>query len=257
MHAAGHAGLGLAQLADIAEEIQRHAADRRQENLKVRPRHQLREHAAGLLEQAAAQHAFLDAEAGRHAGQIPHRIDRRLGHAHVAVGMQQVAVGLEPARGDSRDQLRHVDVRTGHGDGRADIDAGGDAVGEDAGHQVPPGVERDDLVRVAPLRMRADRFGGGGVGQVGTVVALQRAGGDRERPIDGVGAGVGADHIALRRIAQAGDHRSAPCRRGGAPVDRLGRLVAARVRSQDDMVGHDILGSRWNPDQAVRFTIPY
>ncbi|SPA42945.1 conserved protein of unknown function [Cupriavidus taiwanensis] len=257
MHAAGHAGLGLAQLADIAEEIQRHAADRRQENLQVRPRHQFREHAAGLLEQAAAQHAFLDAEAGRHAGQVPHRVDRRLGHPHVAIGMQQVAVGLEPARGDGRNQFRHVDVRTGHRDGRADIDAGGDAVGKDAGDQVSPRVQRNDLVRVAPLRMRADGFGGCGIGQVGTMVALQRAGGDREGAVDGIGAGVRADHIALRRIAQAGDHRSALRRREGAPVDRLGRLVAARVRSQDDMVGHDTLGSRWNPDQAVRFTIPY
>ncbi|MNT66582.1 hypothetical protein D3C72_2046570 [compost metagenome] len=90
------------------------------------------------------------------------------------------------------------------------------------------------------------------------MVALQRARRHRQRAVDGIGAGMGADHISLRGVRQAGDYRSALGRRGGAPVDRLGRFVSARVRGEDDMVRHGTLGfSRWNPDQMVRFTIPY
>ena len=39
----------------VAEDVERGAADRRQEDREVRPRHQLGKHAAGLLEQRAAQ----------------------------------------------------------------------------------------------------------------------------------------------------------------------------------------------------------
>ena len=62
-----------------------HAADRRQEDLEVRPGDQIGEHAGGLLEERPAQAALLDAEALRDARQVPHRVDRRLGDLHVAV----------------------------------------------------------------------------------------------------------------------------------------------------------------------------
>ena len=68
----------------IAEDVERDAADRRQEDRQVRPRHQLGIHAAGLLEQSAAQLVLADAEALGDAGQIPDRIDRRLGHGDIA-----------------------------------------------------------------------------------------------------------------------------------------------------------------------------
>ena len=63
MHAAGDPGAVVGQLGDVAEQIDRHAADRRQEHLQVGPGHQLRKHAGGLLEQRAAQIVFGGAEA--------------------------------------------------------------------------------------------------------------------------------------------------------------------------------------------------
>ena len=66
----------------------------------IRPRHQFGKHAGGLLEQRAAQHGFGAAEALGDAGQIPDRIDGDLGHRDAAVGVHEVAVGLEPAGGD-------------------------------------------------------------------------------------------------------------------------------------------------------------
>ncbi|MNL14672.1 hypothetical protein D3C87_1356240 [compost metagenome] len=261
VHAAGHAGLRLAQLGHIAEEIERHATDGRQEDLEIRPRHEFREHAAGLLEQAAPQDAFLDIEAPRQPRQVPDRVHGSLGHAHIAIGIEDLAIGHQTAGGNGRRQLRHIDMGARDGNGRADVHAGGDAVCEDGGDEVAPGVERHDLVRIAPLGMGPDGLGRRRVGQIRTMRALQAARGHRQRAIDRIGPGVGADHIAARGVREAGDDRSTLGRRGGAPVDRLGRLVAARVRGQDDVIGHDSLfpgcpGIR-NPDQMVRFVSPY
>jgi len=122
------------------------------------------------------------------------------------------------------------------GNGRTDIHARRDAVGEGRRHHVPPRIERDDLVRIVPLRMRADGLGRRGIGQVGAMVALQVAGGNRQRAIDGIGAGVRANHIAVRRVGQRGNHGSALGRRGRAPVNGLRRLVEPRVRCEDDVV---------------------
>jgi hypothetical protein len=72
------------------------------------------------------------------------------------------------------------------------------AIGEDGGDQVAPGIQRHDPVRIAPLRMRADGFGRGCIGQVGTMRALQAARRHRQRAIDRIGAGVGTDNVALR-----------------------------------------------------------
>ena len=46
----------------------------------------------------------------RDAGQIPDRIDRDLGHRQAAVGVDDVAVGLEPAGGE---RVAHLDAGRG------------------------------------------------------------------------------------------------------------------------------------------------
>ena len=58
VHAAGDAGGRVGKLGDVAEQIDRRAADGRQEHIEVGPRHQLGEHAGRLLEQRAAQARF-------------------------------------------------------------------------------------------------------------------------------------------------------------------------------------------------------
>ncbi len=67
--------LGSASLFDVTKQINRRAADRRQEDLKVGPRDQFGEHAGGLFKQSAPQPRFGRTEALGDAGQIPHRID--------------------------------------------------------------------------------------------------------------------------------------------------------------------------------------
>ena len=85
-------------LVDVAEQIDRDAADRRQEHLQVGPRHQLGKHAGGLLEQCAAQIVLGGAEALGDARQVPDRIDRDLDHRDAAVLVHDLAVVLAAVR---------------------------------------------------------------------------------------------------------------------------------------------------------------
>ena len=78
-------GAVVRQLGDVAEQIGRGAADRRQENLQVGPRHQFRKHAGGLFEQLPAQVVLGGAEALGDARQVPYRVDGDLDHGDAAV----------------------------------------------------------------------------------------------------------------------------------------------------------------------------
>ncbi|CCD99338.1 hypothetical protein BRAS3809_2590011 [Bradyrhizobium sp. STM 3809] len=237
MHATCDLGPGIIQLGDVAEQIDRGAADRRQEDLQVRPRHQLRIHAAGLLEQATTQIGLAGAEARGDTRQVPHRVDRDLDHRHAAIGMHDVAVMDEALRGERGMQLRQLDARLGHRDGRPDVDAFGDLAAEIFRDQVAPGIERDDLGWIAPLVERADGGGGMGVGEVRAADRIERAGGDRERAVDRVGAAMAADDVAILRPRHRADHRAALARACRAPVEREVMLGAwHRVRGQADVI---------------------
>ena len=63
---------------------------------------ELGKHAAGLLEERAAQLALRDAESLGDAGQMPDRVDRDLGDRDVARVVQDAAVGREAAAPPSR-----------------------------------------------------------------------------------------------------------------------------------------------------------
>ena len=67
-----------------------------------------------------------------------------------------------------------------------------------------------------PLRERPDGRGRMGVGEVGPADRIERAGGDRERAIDRIGAAMGADDVAVLRARHRADDRPALAR-GGAP----------------------------------------
>ena len=169
---------------------------------------------------------------------MPDRIDRDLHHRDAAVLVHDIAIGLEPLRQDRGTDFRQIEPRACHRDARADIGAFGDLLAEIFRDQVTPGVERDDAVGFAPLRERPDGRGGERVGEIGAADRIERAGRDRERPIDGVGAAMAADHIAVRRPRHGTDDRSARARVGSAPLDRESMLATGLgMRGEADMVG--------------------
>src|SRR5215472_3447486 len=187
MHSAGDHATWLGDLLDGAEEVNRRAADRRQEHLDVGPGDELREHAAGFLEQGAPQIVFGDAKARRQPGEMPYWIDRRLGDADLAVGQQHLPVGRQAAVGEQRPQFGSDDLGPGDRYRRAYVDAGANMFGEHLPGEVAPRIERDDFRWVGPLRLPRNQSRRRGVGEIGPMVPRQRPGGDGERPIDCVG----------------------------------------------------------------------
>jgi hypothetical protein len=176
MHAAGDLGAVVRQFGDVAEQIGRGAADRRQKHLQIGPRHQFRKHAGGLLEQLPAQIVLGGCEALGQARQIPHRVDRDLDHGDAAVLVHELAVMLEPSGFDRGLQFGQIETGAGDGDARTDVDALGDLAREIFRGEMSPRIERDDPLRIGPLRKRPDRFGGVGVGEVRTPDRVERAG---------------------------------------------------------------------------------
>ena len=220
--AAGDLGAVVRQFCHVAEQVGGDAADRRQKHLEIRACHQFGKHAAGLFEQGAAQIVLGGGKALRHAGQVPHRIDGDLDHGDAAVRMHQFAVMLEPASGDRRLQLGQVEPGAGDGDAGPDVDAFGDFAGEIFRDQMAPRIERDDGLRIAPLRKRPDGCRRVGVEQVRAADRIARAGGNRQRAVDRVGTAMGANHVAVLRPRHRADDRAA-LPRGRRPPGGWGR----------------------------------
>jgi hypothetical protein len=220
VHAAGERALRIGDRARIAENVDRDAADRRQEHRQIGPGDKLGIHAAGLLEQRAAQLVLGHAEAFRDARQIPDRIDRRLGDRDVAGRTHDLAVHSEAAVGNGVAQFRNGQSCLGDRDGRADVDARRNLFAEIFRHPMAPRIERHDAAGVRPLRVRPDIDGGRRVGEVGTRDRVERSGGDRERPVERIGAAVGADGVAVGGRGDRADDRPALARGWRAPADR-------------------------------------
>jgi len=173
--------------------------------------------------QAAAQVGLVEIEAFGDTRQIPDRIDRRLHHTHAAVPGDDIAVGANAARCDRGADFRHVDMGAGDRNRRPHVVAAREMLAEDVADQMPPGVKRYDFLGIAPLRVRADALDRRGIGEVGDMIVGERSRGDRERAVNRVAAGMAADRIAMRRVAQGRDHRSAFGGAGRAP-NELRRL---------------------------------
>src|SRR5262249_36228609 len=75
-----------------------------------------------------------------------------------------------------------------------------------------------------------------GIGQVRTADRVERAGGDRERAIERIGAAMGADDVAVMKPRHRADHRTALARGRRPPVDGKARL-ALRMGGQADVIG--------------------
>lgn len=87
VNSAGAGEVLVAQLGRVAENVDGNAANGREENVEVGAGDELGEHAASLLEQAAAEVADLNAEALGDARQVPHVFEgylRAVGSACVA-----------------------------------------------------------------------------------------------------------------------------------------------------------------------------
>src|SRR6516225_5850234 len=166
VHAARDPGAVIRQLGDVSEQIGRRPADRRQEHLQVGPRHQFRKHAGGLFEQLPAQIVFGGREPLRQARQIPDRVDRDLDHRDAAALVDHFVIMLEPPGFDRRLQLGEIKAGARDRDARADVDAFGDLGREVFSDQMSPRVQRNDALRIAPLREGSDGRGRVGVGEV-------------------------------------------------------------------------------------------
>ena len=94
MDAAGDYRARLRETLDVAKEIHRRAADRRQQDLEVGTGDQLGKHASCLLEQGTAKIRLGYPEARRHPRQVPDRVDRGLGDAYLAAVEEHPSVGL-------------------------------------------------------------------------------------------------------------------------------------------------------------------
>ena len=176
MHAAGYLGGVVRQFGDVAEQIGCRAADRRQKDLQIGPCHQFRKHACGLLEQLPAQIVLGGGEALRQAGQIPDRVDRNLDHGDAAILVHDLAILLEPSGFDRGLQFGQIETGACDGDTRTDVDALSDLAREVFRGEMSPWIERDDPLRLGPLRKRPDRLSRVGIGEIRTSDRVERAG---------------------------------------------------------------------------------
>ena len=87
-----------------------------------------------------------------------------------------------------------------------------------------PGIERDDLPGLAPIAGTGrSRPTGEVLVRSGRAIGLERAGRNRQRAIERIGAAMRADRVAVDARIDGADHRAALARRGRAPVDREAR----------------------------------
>ncbi len=184
---------------------------------------------------------FVDAEALGDARQIPDRIDRRLGDRARRRSRAGRSVGLEPAGRDRVLHLRHVDVRLGDRDRRADVDSPPRARRRTPRPTMWPQGSSETILSGSA------HCGCGPIGSAGAVSVrsgrwsrLESSRRHGERAVERVAAGMRADRVALRRIRQGRHHRPALGRRGGAPADgrRLPRRASERMRGEDDVARH-------------------
>src|SRR5260370_6347058 len=98
-----------------------------------------------------------------------------------------------------------------------------------------PGVERDDPGGIAPLRKRADRLDRCRVGEIRDVDRAELAGGDRQRPVERIGAVMRPDDVAPL-LARGADDRAARGSIGRPPDDGLRVAAGGGMRGKYDVL---------------------
>ena len=236
--AAGQFAFRVRDRREVADDIDRDAADGRKENMVVGASHQFRKHASGLLKEAAAQLRLANVKTLRHARKVPDRFDRDFRHADLPGLQQDFAVRNHAAFLHRHLEFRKVQPRPRHCNRRADVETGFQFIRKHLSNEMPERIERNNLVRIMPLRMRPQGNTRGGVREVRNMIRIQLSGRHRKGTVDGVRAGVRADDVALGRVLHRADHWPSHFGVGLPPLDfRAALFLASRMRGQDDMFG--------------------
>jgi hypothetical protein len=90
--------------------------------------------------------------------------------------MHDLAILLEPSGFDRCLQFGQIKAGACDGNTRTDVDAFGDLAREVFRGEMSPWIERDDPLRLGPLRKRPDRFSRVGIGEIWTSDRFERAG---------------------------------------------------------------------------------
>ena len=159
MHPAGDFTIGMADGLEIPHAVDGEAPNRREKQLEVVAGDQLGEHPAGVLEQTVSQLALTNCQSLGNTRQKPDRLNGRLGDPDITVLGQNVAIRRQSPGRDRLLNLRHIDPGFGDRDGGADVQALFQLVTKDIAHHVTERIQRNNLGRVAPLRVRTDRGG--------------------------------------------------------------------------------------------------
>ena len=173
MHACGQLDLWVGEVARPAE-IYGLATDRRKEDFEVG-----RVTSSGYMplpgdstrRRSASLQPKLCDDAGRyHTGSMAAQVT-----IADALSVSTLPSAFRRPRGDRPRSLGRIEVRLGHGDGWPDVVAGCQSRRKRRPGAVAPQGSSDTMGPPAPLRVGADLVGRRSVGQVGTVVALERA----------------------------------------------------------------------------------
>ena len=234
--------------------------------LQVRPRHELRDTCRRSARTACgAARLRLTPKRSATPGRYQTGSIATLVTATSPVSCRIVAVDLEPAG-------RHRVVHLGHGEPRlGDRDASGGCRRPRRSRRRSPratrwphGSSETMLSGLRPLRERADLDDGRGVGEVRPRDRVQRAGRDRERAIERIGAAMRADDVAVApgfTVPTTG-----PRSRAVAAPQRIGKRVATPPRPGCEVrricarygcchvviVAHGLAGNRFPLSGAMR-----
>ena len=198
------------------------------------------EHPPGFLEQGAPQIGFRNAEAGGQPGQMPNRIDRRLGDADLAVVEEDLAVGTQGPVGKSgRSSGCRFAPASPQSSGGCRYRA--DMIRKDLPGQMAPRVERHNFRR-SPHCGAARSGGGGGIGKIRPMVTRQHSRRHGERTINRVSAGIGSDRVTVSWFGRARYDRPAFGRGWRTPTQpNCAPTGGSGVGSQPDMTRCGVL----------------
>lgn len=196
---------------------------------------------------SVSQHT--DLEALGYSREKPHGIDGDLGDAQISLLVDtDFTIDLHPAGPDTLGEVGKTHLCLCDGNGRTDIDSLLDVLLVLPRANVAERVHRDDLLRVAPLRLLLKLEHRLGVGEVRFVIVRQTAAGDGEGLVYGVGAAMGTDGWGSQ---QASLENEVQLQLQRHTVSALDGVVVARNDNRASLLGISFTpmqGNRVDPD---------
>src|SRR5262245_57575289 len=144
MHAYGQRPGGVRYSINWAKNIHRDAPDGRQKNAQIRTRHEFRKHATCLFKKRATQGVLVNTKPSGDPWQIPHWLERRLGHHHIAAGTQNRAIDVQTTNRYGFTQFRNMDMRPGDSNRRPNVEASVIEISKRLAYHGPEWIHRDD-----------------------------------------------------------------------------------------------------------------